>query len=122
MITLLVVSEVVVITHNKLFYAESADEVAVDKLLARKAAKGPIEGDNHNIIYARLLEQGALLVECREQSQPLVVAERDARMRLEGEHNALATARLGTTNNLVEQNAMPRVNSVVGAYRSHSIA
>ena len=43
-------------------------------------------------------------------------------MRLEGEYNALSPARLCPANNLVEQNTMTTMHSIVGAHRSHAIA
>ena len=94
----------------------------VYKLLAREAAEGLVKGYHNNAIDTHSLQESALLLEGGEQLQPLVVAECDAWMGFEGEHNALSVALLGSADNLVEQYAMTAMDSVVGAHRCHGIA
>ena len=61
----------------------------------------------------QLFQQGRFLVERRQQPQPFGLSQRDARVRLEGQHDAFAVVGAGLGDQPPDQGAVAQVHAVV---------
>ena len=108
-----VVAETVVVARDERFGADLSDQVIVRELLSGQGAERPVEGNDDHVIHPQLFQQGRFLVERRQQPQPFGLSQRDARVRLEGQHDAFAAVGAGLGDQPPDQGAVAQVHAVV---------
>ena len=106
-------AETVVVARDERFGADPSDQVIVHELLPGQGAECPVEGNDDHVIHSQFFQQGRFLVERRQQTQSFGPSQRDARVRLEGQHDALAAVGAGLGDQPPDQGAVAQVHTVV---------
>ena len=118
----LVVAEAVVVAHDERLDAQAADQQVADEDVGREAAECLVERNDDQVVDAGPFEQQGLLLDRREQLQPLGTAQGHARMRIERKHDAFAAPALRLLAHGPEQRAVACVHAVVGAHGGRGAA
>ena len=106
-------AEAVVETCNEGFGSDPADQVVGHELLAGEGTERSVERYDDYIVDSQFRQQGQFLVERRQQAQPFGPAQRDARMRLEGQYDTLAAVGAGFGDQPPDQSPVAQVYAVV---------
>lgn len=107
-----VVAEAMVVADDKCLHADAPLEIALDEFAPRQGAEGAVERDDNHVVDAQLFEQRQFFVERCELVESVGTSQRDARMGVEREHDALPSCRAGLGNQPGEQSLMAEVYAV----------
>ena len=115
-------AEAVVVADDERPRADAPLEVALDELPAREGAEGAVEGNDNHVVDAQTFEQRELFVERRQLAEPVGAPQRDARMGVERQHDALAARGAGLLAQPCKQRLMTQMNTVERTHRHGRLA
>lgn len=108
-----VVAETVIVSGHERLGPHLSYQIAPGEFLAGEGAERAVERDHDHVVHPQPAEQRHLFVERRKQPQSLAASQRDAGMRVEGQHDAFASDSAGFGREAVDQRAVSEVHAVV---------